>query len=152
MINKMTSRMTKLRDEKGLSAFELNAKLGWPKGTFDKFESGRVTPSKEQVKKIAAFFGVTEAYLRGESDDAGSSTNWLSGNIMEEEPIHEFRPAPAPKKALSVQNAAKEKEDGAVFNLLLKSDAFRQSVLEVLRSPEGQKLIQEALRKSQYKL
>ena len=37
--------------------------------------------------------------------------------------------------------------DGAVFNLLLKSDVFKAAVLEVLKSPEGQELIKKAARK-----
>jgi len=42
-------------------------------------------------------------------------------------------------------------EDGAVFSALLKSKSFqsmvRDTVLEVLRSPEGQELIAKAVRK-----
>lgn len=138
-----SSRLTKLRDERQINRIQLAAALGWPRLTIEKMEAGRVTPTKEQIRKMALYFGVTEAYLRGESDEPGSnSTSWLSGNLVEEEEPPVPQPVQRPQKIK--QSALQEKEDSAVFNLLLKSDAFRTAVLEVLKSPEGQKLIEQA--------
>jgi hypothetical protein len=61
-------------------------------------------------------------------------------------------PTPAPRKAAPVVvQSAGSNQDGSVFNALLNSKSFqtmvRTTVLEVLRSPEGQELLQKAIRK-----
>ena len=61
----LAQRIESLRTEKGLSRSALAAALGFPKGSVDKFETGRQTPTKEQQDKMAAFFGVSLFYLRG---------------------------------------------------------------------------------------
>lgn len=141
-------RLEKIRTEKNISRTELAAKLGFPKTSIEKFETGRGTPNKEQYEKLAKFFGVTVAYMKGESDSADSNGTWLSGNFKDisEEPV--IVTAQTKKvKPVSAAVTAKEKEDGAVFGLLLKSEAFRSAVLEVLKTPEGQELIRKALKK-----
>ena len=52
----MQQRIEALRTEKGLSRPALAAALGLPKGSVDKFETGRQTPTKEQQEKMASFF------------------------------------------------------------------------------------------------
>ena len=140
-------RIEALRMQKGLSRPALSAALGLPRMAVEKFETGRQTPSQEQQAKLAAYFGVSVAYLKGEADDPTSigMDSWLSGNYPKEES--------APVKATVVAQASGSapKEDGAVFNALLKSKSFQtvlqSAVLEVLRSPEGQELIAKAVRK-----
>jgi len=135
-------RLTELRTKKGVSRIELAAAMGLPRLTIEKYETGRVTPPKELQEKLAAYFGVTLAYLRGESDESLGMGSWLSGNVPEEpEPV---RTTAVPKKA-PVSKQAEDAQNGAVFNLLLKSDAFKNAVLEVLKTPEGQKLIKQAM-------
>ena len=130
-------RIETLRMQKGLSRPALSAALGLPRMTVEKFETGRQTPSQDQQAKIAAYFRVSVAYLKGEADDP-------------------TREEAAPVKAAPVQptvvaQSGAPKEDGAVFNALLKSKSFQTvlqaAVLEVLRSPEGQDLIAKAVRK-----
>ena len=95
---------------------------------------------------LAAYFGVSVSYLRGESDDPTSMESWLNGNVPDE-PM----PPPAPRRAAVSAAPAKVKEDGAVFGALLKSPAFqtliRDAAAEYLRSPEGQALIAKAVRR-----
>ena len=64
----MAQRIEALRTERNLSRPALSAALGFPKSAAEKFETGRQTPSQDQQKKLAEFFGVTLAYLRGEVD------------------------------------------------------------------------------------
>ena len=138
-------RLEALRTEKNISRTQLASQLGFPKTAIEKFETGRQTPTKEQYEKLARFFGVSAAYLKGESDDMENMGSWLSGDVAKDSDS----PAPAPvqpRKKPATQ-AAKETDDGAVFNLLLKSDVFKAAVLEVLKSPEGQELIKKAARK-----
>ena len=144
-------RIETLRMQKGLSRPALSAALGMPRMAVEKFETGRQTPSQEQQAKIAAFFGVTPAYLRGDADDpAGLGMgDWLSGNYPAEDP-KPAKAAPVQPAVVARSGAAKE-DNSAVFNALLKSKSFQtvlqSAVLEVLRSPEGQELITKAVRK-----
>ena len=143
----IAQRIEALRMQKALSRPALAAALGLPRMSIEKFETGRQTPSQEQQKKLAEYFGVSLFYLRGESDDPTRMDSWLNGSVPDDEPV---RPAQKPV-ARVVQSSGSAQEDGAVFSALLKSKSFqsmvRDTVLEVLRSPEGQELIAKAVRK-----
>lgn len=146
----MAQRIEALRTEKGLSRPALSAALGLPKSAAEKFETGRQTPTQEQQQRLAAFFGVSAFYLRGESDDRTQMENWLN-NSFSDEPSQPVRPArPAPERPVVTASSGGQGE-GTVFSALLKSKAFqdliRDTVVQVLRSPEGQALIAGAVRK-----
>lgn len=145
----LAQRIEALRVEKGLSRPALSAALGLPKSAAEKFETGRQTPTQEQQKQLAAFFGVSVFYLRGESDDRTQMENWLNNPFIDESP-KPVRPSSVPERSV-VTTSSKEQGEGAVFSALLKSKAFqdmiRDTVVQVLRSPEGQALISEAVRK-----
>lgn len=143
----MAQRLEALRTERGLSRPALSAALGFPKTAMEKFETGRQTPTQDQQRKLADYFGVTLPYLRGESDDPSEGDSWLSGNVPAEEPIRTPAAPPVQKKP----RPAAVQEDGAVFGALLKSPSFqammRAAALEALRSPEGQELLAKAVRR-----
>ena len=65
----MAQRIEALRTEAGLARVPASLELGFPKNAFEKFETGRQTPTKEQQEKLASYFGVSLFYLRGESND-----------------------------------------------------------------------------------
>ena len=138
-------RLEELRTERGLSRPALSAALGLPKGAAEKFETGRQTPTKEQQEKIAAYFGVSLFYLRGESSDRTRQEDWMDAAAYAgEEPVFCPKPAPKPKKA-------PEPVQGGMLDALLASkqvqELLRTTVLDTLRSPEGQALIAKAVRK-----
>ena len=147
----LAQRLQLLRTQKELSRPALAAALGLPRMSIEKFETGRQTPTAEQQKKLAAFFGVSLFYLKGETDDRTDMDNWLNMTFKDEAPT----PAPIVRKSAPqptvVAQSSGSKEDGAVFSALLKSASFqsmiRSTVLDVLRSPEGQELIAKAVRK-----
>ena len=143
----MAQRLGALRTGRGLSCPALSAALGFPRTAIEKFESGRQTPTQDQQRKLADYFGVTLPYLRGESDDPADGDNWLAGGITEPEPVR----APAAPPAQKKPRPAAVQEDGAVFGALLKSPSFqalmRDAALEALRSPEGQELLTKAVRR-----
>lgn len=143
----IAQRIEALRTEKGLSRPALAAAVKLPRMSIEKFETGRQTPSQEQQKMLAAYFGVSVSYLKGESDDPTSMESWLNGNVPDEP----MTPSPAPRRAAVSAAPAKVKEDGAVFGALLKSPAFqtmiKDAAAEYLRSPEGQALIAKAVRR-----
>lgn len=141
-------RIEALRTQKEISRPALSAALGLPRMAVEKFETGRQTPTQDQQAKLAAYFGVSLSYLKGETDDPTSMDSWLSGNVPDEPAVPTPRPAPRPTV---VAQSSGNTEDGAVFSALLKSKSFqsmvRDTVLDVLRSPEGQELLKKAMRK-----
>ena len=143
----LAQRITELRTEKGMSRPELSAALGLPKNAVEKFETGRQTPTQEQQAKMSQFFAVTSAYLRGESNNRDQQEGWLGGSFVDDEP------APAPVRRAAPRPAPVshgKDEGGSLLDPLMKNRAFqdmvRATVLEVLRSPEGQELLAQAVR------
>ena len=144
----MAQRIEALRTEKGLSRPALATALHFPRMAIEKFETGRQTPSKEQLDQMAAFFGVSLYYLRGESNDRTRQDNWMDGDFVDDEPAY----TPAPRKAAraAVQNSSSS-DQGTLMDSFVNNKAFqdmvRAAVLDVLRSPEGQNLLTQAIRK-----
>lgn len=141
----LAQRITELRTEKGLSRPELSAALGLPKNAIEKFETGRQTPTQEQQAKLAAYFDVSPFYLRGESNDRTRQEDWMSEGYSgaDEEPV--YRPAPAPKKMKAEAPAQGATMLDALFGGRQAREQFRAMVLEVLRSPEGQEVVAQAV-------
>ncbi len=148
----MAQRIEELRTKKAMSRPALAAALGLPRLSIEKFETGRQTPTQEQQQKLASAFGVSIAYLRGETDDPTSMDNWLSGAVPAEDPVVLPKAVRRATTAVVAQSGDSGKNDGgAVFSALLKSDSFkalvRETVLDVLKSPEGQALLAKAAKK-----
>ena len=147
----MAQRIEALRTEKGLSRPALAAALGLPRLSIEKFETGRQTPSQEQQQKLAGAFGVSLPYLRGETDDPTSMDNWLSGAVPQEDVVLPKAVRKATAAVVAQSGDSGKNDGGAVFSALLKSDSFkalvRETVLDVLKSPEGQALLAKAAKK-----
>ena len=143
----LAQRIESLRTERGLSRPALSAALGLPKGAVEKFETGRQTPTREQQAKLADFFGVSLFYLRGESNDRTRQEDWMTASYSEED-IPAPAPAPRPKARPAKQS---EGDQGTMWDALLASrqiqELLRGVVLDTLKSPEGQALIAQAVRK-----
>ena len=142
----IAQRIEALRTQRGLSRPALSVALGLPRMAVEKFETGRQTPTQDQQQKLAAYFGVSLAYLKGETDDPTTMDSWLNGAVPDDDP-----PPPRPAARPVVVQSSGGSEDGAVFSALLKSKSFQalvhDTVLEVLRSKEGQELLAKAVRK-----
>lgn len=141
----LAQRIEALRTEANLSRPALANALGFPKGAFDKFETGRATPTKEQQEKMANYFGVSLFYLRGESNDRTRQESWMDADTGEEGHV----PMPARKPAKVYEPP---KEDGpTVWDTLLTGkqtqELLRAIVLETMKSPEGQAIIAKAVAK-----
>ena len=141
----MAQRIEELRTQRGLSRPALAAALEFPRMAIEKFETGRQTPTQAQQEKLAAYFGVSAAYLRGEADQMG---DWMDGAFQE---TAAPAPSPAPRRAAkaAVREAA---EESSVFDAFLNSKKFqehlRAAVLDALATPEGQALLAKAIRNS----
>ncbi len=57
------------RKEKGLTQSNLGEAVGYDQSRVAKWESGKLEPNAETLKKLAVFFGVTSDYLIGLEDD-----------------------------------------------------------------------------------
>ena len=146
----MAQRIEALRDEKGLSRPALAAALGFPKNAVEKFETGRATPTKDQQDKMANFFGVSLFYLRGESNDRTRLDAWLDGDFSttDDGPGHvpmKAAPKPQPKAETPAGGGA------GLFDAFLNSKQFqdmvRSTLMDILRTPEGEELIAKVVRK-----
>ena len=138
----LAQRLEELRTGRELSRPALAAALGFPRTAIEKFETGRQTPTQAQQEKLAAYFGVSAAYLRGEADQMG---DWMDGAFQE---TAAPAPAPAPRRAAkaAVREAA---EESSVFDAFLNSKKFqehlRAAVLDALATPEGQALLAKSI-------
>jgi len=136
-------RINELRCAKGLSAAAVAQALGLPKSAVEKFETGRQTPTKAQQEQLAAFFGVSVMYLRGESSDPTRMSNW-----MEEAPLEvEDEPKETKLQPKSKKPTKETPPEGGLLDSLLMTDQvkelLRQVVLETIKSPEGAALIRK---------
>lgn len=142
----LAQRIEALRTERGLSRPALAAALSLPKLSVEKFETGRQSPTKEQVQLLADFFGVSTFYLRGESNDRTRQDTWLEN--MDSEAEGEHVPATAPKRKAAPSPSSGE---GSIFNALIQSSSYREMIRdvlwEVLSSKAGQDLIAKAVQR-----
>ena len=142
----MAQRIEALRTEAGLARPAASQALGFPKNAFEKFETGRQTPTKEQQEKMADYFGGSLFYLRGESKDRTRQEDWIGGALPAEEDAPVYRPAPVPKK---VRTEPAAPQSATMLDALCAGktarEQFKTMVLEVLRSPEGQAVIAQAV-------
>lgn len=61
--------LKKLREEKGLSINKLAKQTGINRNTISRYETTpNITPKSEYVKILANYFGVSESYIRGETE------------------------------------------------------------------------------------
>lgn len=145
----LAQRIEELRTERGLSRPELSKALGLPKSAAEKFETGRQTPTQEQQSKLAAFFDVSLFYLRGESNDRTRQETWMDTAFEDGEPIPAPKHKPAPVRTAAPRTASSG--EGSLVEPFLKNKLFqemvRSTVLEVLRSDEGQELLARAVRR-----
>ena len=141
----MAQRIEALRTEAGLARVPASLELGFPKNAFEKFETGRQTPTKEQQEKLASYFGVSLFYLRGESNDRTRQEDWMN-DTYPDEPAAPVAPQPKPKASKQPDG-----DQGTMWDALLGSrqiqDLLRSVVLDTLKSPEGQAIIAKAVQK-----
>jgi transcriptional regulator with XRE-family HTH domain len=143
----LAQRIEQLRTQKGLSRPALSGALGLPKNAVEKFETGRQTPTQEQQGKMAAFFGVSLAYLRGESSDPTRQDSWMDAVYDQEQE----EPAPVPRQAPKAARPAAGQGQASVLDAFIRNGEFQQllrdTVLEVLRSPQGQEILSRTVRR-----
>ena len=144
MIN-LAQRIETLRTSKGMTRPELSAALGFPKTAIEKFETGRQTPTKAQQRKLAEYFGVSVDNLQGNSDEGGMSL-WMSDDTPVDTPIYTDAPKRAPKPAASAEGNSGNMFDGFLSSKKFQ-DALHAAAMDALRSPEGQEILSNIVRR-----
>lgn len=139
----ISQRIQALRSEKGLSKSELSKALGFSPNAIDRFESGKLTPNKEQQEKLANFFAVSLPYLRAETNDPTRQDSWMDMTYAAQaEPEPSVKPQ-SPKPVLNSQG--QQSLEGPMLLAMLKNPDCRAElqklILETLRSPQGKAVV-----------
>ena len=147
----IAQRIEALRTERNLSRPALASALGFPKNSIEKFETGRQTPTMAQQEKIAAYFGILPDELQGGSQEYMSA--WMDDPAY----MNDHKPISAPKASkVAAPVASSGEESGSMFDAFLTSkkfqDALRTAALDILKTPEGQKVLEKAVRREISKL
>lgn len=150
-MNLTAQRIGQLRNQTGLSRPALSSILGFPKTAIEKFETGRQTPTREQLQKLADHFHVSVSYLRGDSGENSLLDAWRDGP-SEEQDYRPIAPRKQPKAAAPSPAAPEGKTGyGTLLETVLADRKFQQGVQEAvraaLRTPEVQEAIAKAVRR-----
>lgn len=149
-------RITQLRTEKKLSKAQLSTTLGWSPNAIDRFEAGKQTPSKEQQTTLSNFFGVSVAFLRGETNDPTRQDSWMDmAYLSDEDEGPASQPVASKKKAAASNN---DEETGIVslqapiLQAFFKTDAgqdlLKKALSDFFSQSEGKKILQSFLRQN----
>ena len=85
-----STRLKKLRKEKGLNQEQLADKLNKSKSSISSYESGRRTPDIVALQEIAGFFNVSVDYLLGNSDIRHSPNEKIKQAIEDDPELYHF--------------------------------------------------------------
>lgn len=66
-------RVKELREARGWTQVELAKRLNFHSSAVSQWESGQRNPSRDTLQRLASLFGVSIAYLLGETDDPSPS-------------------------------------------------------------------------------
>lgn len=124
-------RLKALRHQKGLTQRQLAAKVSMAPGTIANYELGNRKPSYEDLGRLANFFGVSVAYLLGETDDPRRPEDVIAQHGMPVTPIpilgviHAGDPIPAEENIIGWTAIPEDQaKGGRHFALLVRGDCF----------------------------
>ena len=145
----MKNRIEEIRKQKGIRQEDFARSMGVSCQTISSLETGRYNPSIQLAYKIARYFDVSLFYLKGETDDRTSQENWMKGDFgVDDEPMAPIVNTVAKKVKPAVQSSG---GSNGVFEAFRSNKAFqdmiRDTVLDVLRSPEGQEILTRVIKK-----
>ncbi len=80
--NMLSQNIKALRKEKGLTQAQLAKHTGLSMSAIRSYENGLREPNSKAMAALESYFHVTGEYLRGESEDPGSSYIWQDPEVM----------------------------------------------------------------------
>lgn len=110
----MYSIYAELRDKLGLKDYSVAKKIGLGRSTLSDWKTGKHVPNKDNLKKIADFFGVTVDYLMtGEAPSPQKFAVVPEFNEFEKALVYAYRKADAPiqiaiDRLLNIEDVKKE--------------------------------------------
>ena len=122
----LSQRLRELRTQKGISAIALSAELNLPRAAIDRYEQGKQTPSKEHRQKLADYFGVSIAYLKGETNDITRQDSWMdiAHAADEQADVEEYVPK---------QKKPKKEPEGSMADALVLSPSVQELLRKLVR-------------------
>lgn len=84
------SRLTKLREELGMSQNEVSKELGMSQSTYAGYEVDRSEPNFETLRKLSSYYKVSIDYLIGQSDVKATQAEVDFLNEVEEKGIDQL--------------------------------------------------------------
>ena len=81
--SKFAARLSKLRNEKGLSQRQAAAELGISQALLSHYETDAREPKLEFVVKVCDYYAVTTDYILGRTKERGDGASRLSAQISE---------------------------------------------------------------------
>ena len=109
-------RLKELRIERGLNQKELAEKATITRETLCRLENGKQVPDKGTIPLLAKPLRVTEAYLKGESDDKSSAKVW---DELYKKELPEMRKSTMSLDYFGEQSPDENKQSEAFVALLL---------------------------------
>lgn len=79
-----STRLTQLRNERGLTRKEIAEKLNIDQTTYGKYELSKRQPDYQMLEKLASFFGVSIDYLLGRSHERNPDISYLNETLPSE--------------------------------------------------------------------
>ncbi|WP_228407541.1 helix-turn-helix domain-containing protein, partial [Lactococcus insecticola] len=89
-MSKTAERLGALRKEKGLTLQQMSNKIGINVSTISNYENGYSIPKIDRLKKLADFFGVSESYILGLSDERNQSNKAPMFEVSDKNGGHSF--------------------------------------------------------------
>lgn len=110
-------KIKELRKANGLTQKQLAAAINVSYSAIVGYENGRREPNSKAMAALESYFHVTGEYLRGESEDSGSSYIWQDQEVMDA--VKESFPSLINKLLSSVLHGS-EADQKVLFNILVE--------------------------------
>lgn len=83
-MNITVERILLLAKERGVKQSFINNLIGGYRGKFTDWKSGKSSPTKEEIQIIAQYFGVSESYLNGKSENKNLQNQICTNEFLQE--------------------------------------------------------------------
>ncbi len=86
----LPQRLKSLREDKGLSQYNLAKSLGYSRGQIANYEQGTRRPDPDTLQRLADFFNVSVDYLLGRANDPSTPSWWHRNTPPTDIELEEF--------------------------------------------------------------
>lgn len=138
-LSSLASRIKTLRAEKGVTQKQLADATGIAYGTIIGYENGKREPNSKAMAALEDYFGVSGAYLRGESDQRDPPYKWDDLESMEV--VRQSLP-PVLKNLSDAIAKCNSRQQKLIFDIIIElhhaitkgDEAEKNSLIEILHT------------------